>query len=214
MPLSWFETCEWHPSLAHDGRLVYTRWDYVDRDLGQGQNLWFCYPDGRDPRAPHGNYPQPHYVPPDARSETIRDGRTGRPFCEFNLRAAPGSHRYTACATPQHGLAFGALIQIDLLTHPDDGHMSQVRRLTPYQPFPESEAPPFSDVTPLIWGTPWPLHEDFYLCNRLSDICLLDRFGNVVVVCEKELIPDWERWLWVGPRQGDNGFRLIDPITG
>jgi hypothetical protein len=41
---------------------------------------------------------------------------------------------------------------------------------------------------------------------------LLDRFGNVVVLCEKELLPDWERWLWVNPRQGDNGFRLIDPI--
>jgi hypothetical protein len=212
LPLSWFETCEWQPSLTHDGRLVYTRWDYVDRDLGQGQNLWFCYPDGRDPRAPHGNYPQPHYVPPDARPDEIRDGRRGRPFCEFHLRAVPESNRYIACAVPQHGLAFGALVLIDPTSGPDDAHMSQVRRLTPYQAFPESEGPAFSDADPSMWGTPWPLSDDFYLCNRLSDICLLDRFGNVVVLCEKELIPDWQRWLWVNPRQGDNGFRLLDPI--
>ncbi len=212
MPISWFETCEWQPSLTHDGRLVYTRWDYVDRDLGQGQNLWFCYPDGRDPRAPHGNYPHPHYVSPDAKPSEVRDSRLGRPFCEFNIRAIPESSKYLACATPQHGLAFGALVMIDMNGQADDGRMSQVRRLTPYQAFPESEGPAFSEMNPSVWGTPWPLSADFYLCNRLSDICLLDRFGNVVVLCEKELIPGWERWLWVNQRQGDNGFRLIDPI--
>jgi len=29
--LSYHETNEWHPSVAHDGRIVWTRWDYVDR---------------------------------------------------------------------------------------------------------------------------------------------------------------------------------------
>ena len=212
MPLSWFETCEWQPSLTHDGRIVYTRWDYVDRDLGQGQNLWFCYPDGRDPRAPHGNYPQPFYVPPDAMASEVRDGRRGRPFSEFNIRAVPGSDKYIACAAPQHGLTFGALVLIDMTRGPDDGHMSQILRLTPYQRFPESEGPAFSNVNPQLWGTPWPLSDDFYLCNYLSDICLLDRFGNLVVICEKQLIPGWEQILWVNHRQGDSGFRLIDPI--
>jgi len=211
IPLSWFETCEWQPSLANDGRIVYTRWDYVDRDFGQGQNLWLCYPDGRDPRAPHGNYPAPFYVPAEQEG-TIRDGRRGRPFCEFNIRAVPGSQKYVACAAPQHGLTFGSLVLIDMTAGPDDGHMSQVRRLTPYQAFPESEGPAFSSVNAQRWGTPWPLSDDFYLCNHMSGIYLLDRFGNSVVVCEKELIPGWERLLWLNYRQGDNGFRLIDPI--
>jgi len=29
--LSLHETNEWHPSVTHDGRIIYTRWDYVDR---------------------------------------------------------------------------------------------------------------------------------------------------------------------------------------
>jgi hypothetical protein len=29
--LSFHETNEWHPSVTHDGRIVWTRWDYVDR---------------------------------------------------------------------------------------------------------------------------------------------------------------------------------------
>ncbi len=212
MPLSWFESAEWQPSLANDGRIVYCRWDYVDRDFGQGQNLWFCYPDGRDPRAPHGNYPSPHYVPPDADPQVVGDSRLGRPFCEFNIRAVPGSAKYVACAVPQHGLPFGALIMIDMLRAPDDGHMSQLRRLTPYQEFPETEGPAYSPVNPALWSTPWPLSEDFYLCNYLSDLVLLDRFGNLVVLCEKDLVPGWDRLLWTNRRQGDNGFRLLDPI--
>ncbi len=212
IPLSWFETCEWQPSLTHDGRLVYTRWDYVDRDLGQGQNLWFCYPDGRDPRAPHGNYPAPHFVPADADPETIVDGRRGRPFVELSIRAVPDSQQYIACAAPQHGLGYGSLVLIDMDARPDDGRMSQIRRLTPYQPFPESESPAFSPVNPNRWATPWPLDHDFYLVGYLDGIYLLDRFGNQVLICEKELIPDWQRLLWANHRQGDNGFRLLDPI--
>ena len=56
--LSYHETHEWNPSVAHDGRIVYTRWDYVDRDTNIAHHLWTCLPDGRDPRSPHGNYPQ------------------------------------------------------------------------------------------------------------------------------------------------------------
>jgi hypothetical protein len=29
--LSVHETNEWHPQVLADGRIVYTRWDYVDR---------------------------------------------------------------------------------------------------------------------------------------------------------------------------------------
>ena len=29
--LSFHESNEWHPSVTHDGRIIYTRWDYVDR---------------------------------------------------------------------------------------------------------------------------------------------------------------------------------------
>ncbi|MCY3018026.1 MAG: hypothetical protein NTW87_03210 [Planctomycetota bacterium] len=57
--LSFHETNEWAPSVSHDGKLVYTRWDYVDRHWGTAHHFWQCFPDGRDPRNFHGNYPLP-----------------------------------------------------------------------------------------------------------------------------------------------------------
>ena len=59
IPLSYHETNEWQPSVNNEGKLVYTRWDYVDRHWGTAHHFWECFPDGRDPRSYHGNYPCP-----------------------------------------------------------------------------------------------------------------------------------------------------------
>ncbi len=61
-PLSFFETSEWQPSVDNNGMLVYTRWDYTDRENCYGSNFWTCFPDGRNPRAPHANYPLPWHT--------------------------------------------------------------------------------------------------------------------------------------------------------
>jgi len=37
---------EGHASLMPDGRILYDRWEYVDRNFGDAQGLWSCYPDG------------------------------------------------------------------------------------------------------------------------------------------------------------------------
>ena len=37
---------EGHASLMPDGRVLYDRWEYVDRNFGDAQGLWTCYPDG------------------------------------------------------------------------------------------------------------------------------------------------------------------------
>ncbi len=54
--LSYHDTNEWHPSVDNNGMLVYSRWDYVDRDSDIAHHIWHCFPDGRDPRRYHGNY--------------------------------------------------------------------------------------------------------------------------------------------------------------
>ncbi|MCP4455687.1 MAG: hypothetical protein GY809_29860, partial [Planctomycetes bacterium] len=121
--LSYHETNEWNPSVGHDGMLLYTRWDYVDRAPNIAHHLWTAYPDGRDPRSLHGNYPG--LIP-------------NRAIAELAIRAIPGSPKMIAVAGPHHGQAYGSLVLIDLRT-PDDNAMSQVRRITPEVPFPESE---------------------------------------------------------------------------
>jgi hypothetical protein len=166
--LSYHETHEWNPSVNHDGMLVYTRWDYVDRDTDIAHHQWICYPDGRDPRAYHGNYP--------------RERRRDRPWMEMQIRAIPGSHRYVAVAAAHHGQEFGSLVLIDLRIE-DDGAMSQLTRLTPEVPFPESEARAPNIPSAMVYGTPWPLSEDDYLVvydpdARNRGIYWIDRDGN------------------------------------
>ncbi|MBI5683652.1 MAG: hypothetical protein HZC54_01095 [Verrucomicrobia bacterium] len=172
--LSWHDTSEWHPSVDNDGRLVYTRWDYVDRDSDIAHHIWLCGPDGRDPRAPHGNYPE---------------SRESRPWMEMSLRAVPGSHRYAAITAPHHGEAYGSIVLIDVRQQ-DDRASGQIKRVTPEVHFCESESAPGvphkkGRHTPRaeVYGTPWPLSEDFYLCvydagQRNYGLYLLDSFGN------------------------------------
>lgn len=173
--LSWHETNEWHPSIDNHGMLVYTRWDYVDRDSDVAHHLWRCYPDGRDPRSPHGNYPE---------------RRESRPWMEMSIRAVPNSTKYVAVAAPHHGEAYGSIVLINL-EESDDRSTGQLRRVTPEAHFPESEqAPGVSHVgrgqhkpKGEVYGTPWPLSEDFHLCVYDSaqsnyGIYLVDTFGN------------------------------------
>ncbi len=165
--LSFHETQEWHPSVDHNGMLVYTRWDYVDRDTNIAHHIWSCYPDGRDPRSFHGNYPEK---------------RESRPWMEMSIRAVPGSNRYAATAAAHHGHAFGSLVLIDYRPE-DDAAMSQVERLTPDVPLPEAEGGKSLIRRRMCYGTAWPLSEDDYLCvhdrqagNR--GVYWIDRFGN------------------------------------
>lgn len=172
--LSFHDTNEWQPSVDASGLIVYTRWDYVDRDSDVAHHLWRCFPDGRDPRSPHGNYP---------------DHRESRPWMEMSIRAIPNSRKYVAVAAPHHGEAYGSLVVIDP-NEPDDRSMGQIRRLTPEVPFPESESAPGVPhakgrhvPNAEVYGTPWPLSEDFHLVvhdegRRNYGISLLDSFGN------------------------------------
>ncbi len=163
--LSFHETHEWHPSVNNDGMLVYSRWDYVDRDTNIAHHIWTCYPDGRDPRTFHGNYPEK---------------RENRPWMEMSVRAVPGSHKYVASTGAHHGHAFGSLVLLDPRIE-DDGAMSQLQRLTPEVPFPEAEGKPTSRY--MCYGTPWPLSEDDYLCAydagaKNHGVYWIDRYGN------------------------------------
>lgn len=173
IPLSWHETNEWHPSVDNNGMIVYTRWDYVDRDSDIAHHIWHCFPDGRDPRSYHGNYP------------AVREMR---PWMEQSIRAIPESHLYICTASPHHGQAYGTLMIIDLQKN-DDRAMSQLKRITPEICMPESEIAPGipkynkQTKTAEVYGNPWPLNENYYICvydskASIHGIYLVDSFGN------------------------------------
>lgn len=176
IPLSYHETNEWNPSVDNDGKIVYTRWDYIDRDDCIAHHLWTCFPDGRDPRSPHGNYPYPlSHLDKDK-----GDGRGARPNGEWNIRAIPDTRSYTATAGGHHSHSFGELVMIDTSV-PDDGRMSQIKGIAVNRTgWPDQ---------PGDYGTAWPLSQDFYLCNYRDDIILLDRFGNKELICPASPMP-------------------------
>ncbi len=173
--LSHHESNEWYPSVNHDGMIVYTRWDYVDRGFNQAHHPWITTPDGRDPRIIQGNYKESH---DDA------------PNMEMNVLAIPGSRKYLAVAAAHHQVTFGSLILIDPSV-PDDDALSAVRRITPDNGFPET-----AEKGTLKYGTPWPLSEHLYLCSVDRDgspkndhrfgLYLVDAFGNRVLLHRNE----------------------------
>ena len=139
--LSFHETNEWHPSVTNNGRILWTRWDYVDRFGCTAHMPWVTTLDGRDPRAVHGNF----------------SPRNVRPDMELDCRAIPDSAKFVGTAAPHHGQAYGSLILIDPRV-PDDDAMAPVKRITPEIRFPESQG------GAQVYGTPWALSEDYYLC--------------------------------------------------
>ena len=118
--ISFHETHEWDPCLLNDGRVIYTRWDYVDRNAVHYQQLWSARPDGGNVRIYYGN-------------------NTWNPAGTWEARAIPGSPRVMATASPHHGMSAGSVVLLDT-TKGVDGK-EPLKRLTPEVRFPESESP-------------------------------------------------------------------------
>lgn len=183
--LSYHETNEWNPSVDNNGKIVYSRWDYVDRDDCIAHHLWTCFPDGRDPRSYHGNYPLPLQT---LTGSGFQDGRRNRPCSELHIRAIPNSSKYIATSAPHHGFSWGDLVTIDP-TIEDDGKVSQIKKLTNSQSgWPDSPGGQYA--------TAWPLSEDYYICAKNNTIILRDKSGN-------------EQIIYTGPA---NSWKPFEPI--
>ena len=135
--ISPFENFEWTPSVDHDGRILYARWDYVDRYNMPFMSLWSTMPDGTGARAVFGNY-------------------TRNPHCIFEARPIPGSRKLIFTASGHHAMTGGCLVLLD----PSQGADGQgpMTRLTPEVAFPESEGWPST-----YFVNPFPLAEEHYL---------------------------------------------------
>jgi len=135
--LSPFEMFEWTPSIAHDGSILYSRWDYVDRDNMPYMSLWATHPDGTNARIVYANY-------------------TRAPHCTFEPRCVPNSQKIVFTATGHHSQTMGSLVLLDP-TVATEG-TAPITRLTPEVPFPEIEDWPLT-----YYANPWPLSERFHL---------------------------------------------------
>ena len=98
------------PSVLDDGRIVYTRWEYVDRAACPIQSLWAINPDGTGLTGYYGN-------------------RVISPGTFMDAQPIPGTSQIVATATNHNGSCRGGIVAID----PSKGANAPeaVRNLTP-----------------------------------------------------------------------------------
>ena len=81
-------------SLMPDGRILYSRWDYVDRNFADGHGFWVTNPDGSNQAIIWGN-------------------NTAHPSAGWNARVIPGTSRLICILGTHHGSLGGALAMLD-----------------------------------------------------------------------------------------------------
>jgi hypothetical protein len=170
----------WYPRVLHDGRIIYSHWEYHERDWAYMHPLWTVYPDGTFADAyfkQHLNYPVTLTVP----------------------RAVPGSHTVMAVGAGHHTLATGSVVLID----PRKGMNSPqaIERLTgpsfwpeynDGKPAPGPSAPGWRTAPGEGWHTdPYPLSEKYFFASY-CDGAMQDETGYALYLLDvyggKELV--------------------------
>jgi hypothetical protein len=167
---------EGHGSLMPDGRILYDRWEYVDRNFGDAQALWTVNPDGTSHAVFWGN-------------------NTASPGAVIDARIIPGTDRAICVFGSCHDRPWGALAIIDrqlgldgpepvVRIWPADA-VNLIQR-TGWEVFDA-----FTRVK-LKYQNPYPLDAEHFLCSRMTGqgeqmgIYLLDMKGHEVLVHAEE----------------------------
>lgn len=140
---------EGHASLLPDGRLLYDRWEYVDRNFGDAQGLWTVNPDGTNHAVYWGN-------------------NTNSPGAVLDARAIVGSERFVATFSSCHDRPWGALAIVDRRLGLD-GKQPVVRTWPPeaIELVGVGNYDTFTRVHPK-YEDPYPLSEEHFLCSRTT----------------------------------------------
>ncbi len=160
-PISVNNVNEFDPSVLPDGRILYGRWEYVDKTALYMQSLWTVFPDGTNETALYAN-------------------NLPKPTAVLDARPVPGSELVVAALTPHNGQAVGAIAMIDPRLGKND--LGAITNFTPEYPTEMDQG--------LKRGPsdPWPINSDLVLVANNGDdrkhgvIQLLHRDGRRVVV--------------------------------
>ena len=127
------------PSVMPDGRILFTRWEYIDRHEMEFHKLWWKRPDGTMVSHYYGN-------------DTIY------PLMISEARAIPGSLKVLANGMGHHNYHAGSIILID--TTKGENGPDSVTRITPEILYGESNETGYSTFGQ--YSTPRPLNENLF----------------------------------------------------
>ncbi len=145
---------EFDPAVLPDGRIVYGRWEYVDKNALTIQSLWTCNPDGFQETALYAN----NLVFPEAL---------------LDARPVPGSPLLVATLAKHNGPPRGSIAFLDPRVGKNDP-----RALTNLE-HPDKPTHDLGDSC-----EPWPLNEDVLLFSgrppgaKRNAIQMIDRAGH------------------------------------
>lgn len=142
--LSWGEANEWEPAVLNDGRICYTRWDYINRHAVWFSSLWTTKPDGTAVGHYYGNY-----------SKTI--------YTTTETKPIPDSSLVVATAAPHHLFSCGTLVLID--TRKGEDGEEPLTRLTPECQIPEAEGWKGAG----LWCGPMPVNDTLFFASYSPD---------------------------------------------
>ncbi len=165
---------EGHPALLPDGRVIYDRWEYVDRNFGDAQGLWLTNPDGTNHTIYWGN-------------------NTNSPGGVLEGRAIPGTELLIATFSSCHDRPWGALAILDRRLGLDG--RKPVVRTWPADAIDLVEKGNYDTFkqVPLKYEDPYPLSDKYFLCSRMTGqgeqmgLVLLDVFGNELLLHKEGL---------------------------
>ena len=162
---------EGHGIVLPDGRILYDRWEYVDRHFGPSFGLWTTYPDGTNHVLYYGN-------------------NAWAPGGIIDARIVPGTQRVVATFTSCHDRPWGAIGIIDRRLGMDGTRPvvhSWPADITAYL---NTDGYPGIDVFKKLhpkYEDPYPLSDKYFLCSRAVEgeemaLFLIDVFGNELLL--------------------------------
>ena len=153
--LSFANLTEFAPSVSRDGRILWTRSEYLDKGSDYGHTLWFIRPDGTNPELTFGN------------TIVLPQGYA-------NGREVPGSSEVSCVMISHFGDLNGPLTLLDI----DQGRFQPdaIQSLTPEVPWPGFWA------SVETFREPFPIATNLFLVSHSPRdrfaLFVLDRFGN------------------------------------
>jgi len=154
-PLSFANLSEWTPAMMRDGRILWTRSEYVDKGADFGHTLWAIRPDGAHPQLIYGN---------------------NTPNCYMNAHEVPGTNELVCTIVSHGGDHNGPIGLID----PAKGRFdpAALTNITP-------DVTPRYNMNWAryeCFRDPVPVARDYFLASHAPGerfgIYLLDRYGN------------------------------------
>jgi hypothetical protein len=163
--ISWGVEHENTPWVMPDGRVLYTRWEYVDRHTNFFHHLWTFNPDGTGQMVYYGN---------------LTGGRV-----MIDAKPIPGTSKVVSIFCPGHGRKEhqGEVMIVDVNTGPDDLRSSEPTGTAVKNPKAERQLSNFDDrTTRWRWRDPYAISEDCFFVAGPEGIYVMNGQGQHEVI--------------------------------